>query len=64
MSQNAMRIGWTRESVDNRLHDIMINIHNAARAAAQEFNDPDNYVMGANIAGFRKVADAMIDLGV
>jgi glutamate dehydrogenase (NADP+) len=64
MSQNAMRIGWTRESVDNRLHDIMINIHDAARAAAQEFNDPDNYVMGANIAGFRKVADAMIDQGV
>ena len=64
MSQNAMRLGWTRESVDNRLHDIMINIHNAARSAAAEFNDPDNYVMGANIAGFRKVADAMIDLGI
>ena len=64
MSQNAMRLGWTRESVDSRLHDIMINIHNAAREAAKEFNDPDNYVMGANIAGFRKVADAMIDLGI
>ena len=64
MSQNAMRLGWTRESVDSRLHDIMINIHNAARSAAAEFNDPDNYVMGANIAGFRKVADAMIDLGI
>ena len=42
----------------------MINIHNAARNAAAEFGEPDNYVMGANIAGFRKVADAMIDLGI
>ena len=64
MSQNAMRLGWTSEVVDHRLHEIMINIHNATRTAAKEFNDPDNYVVGANIAGFRKVADAMIDLGI
>ena len=64
MSQNAMRLGWTSEEVDNRLHNIMKNIHAAAYHVAQEFGEPENYVMGANIAGFRKVADAMIDLGV
>ena len=64
MSQNAMRLSWSAEEVDNRLHGIMVKIHNAARSAATEFGDPDNYVMGANIAGFRKVADAMIDLGI
>ena len=64
MSQNAIRLNWQQGEVDNRLHNIMINIHAAARAAATEFGDPDNYVMGANIAGFRKVADAMIDLGI
>ena len=64
MSQNAMRLSWSSEEVDAKLHGIMINIHNAARNAAAEFGEPDNYVMGANIAGFRKVADAMIDLGI
>ena len=64
MSQNAMRLSWSAEEVDARLHGIMVNIHNAARSAAAEFGEPDNYVMGANIAGFRKVADAMIDLGI
>ncbi len=64
MSQNAMRLNWSSEEVDKKLHGIMINIHNAARTAASEFGQPDNYVMGANIAGFRKVADAMISLGV
>ena len=64
MSQNAMRLSWSREEVDQKLHGIMINIHNAARNAAAEFGEPDNYVMGANIAGFRKVADSMIDLGI
>ena len=47
-----------------RLRKIMVNIHAAARAAAAEFGEPDNYVMGANVAGFRKVADSMIDLGI
>ena len=64
MSQNAIRLNWNQSEVDKRLHNIMINIHAAARAAATEFGEPDNYVMGANIAGFRKVADAMIDLGI
>ena len=64
MSQNAMRLSWSAKEVDEKLHGIMINIHNAARNAAAEFGEPDNYVMGANIAGFRKVADAMIDLGI
>ena len=64
MSQNAMRLSWSAAEVDEKLHGIMINIHNAARSAAAEFGEPDNYVMGANIAGFRKVADAMIDLGI
>ena len=64
MSQNAMRLSWTREEVDERLHQIMINIHKAAAEAAEEYGTPGNYVNGANIAGFKKVADAMLDLGV
>ena len=64
MTQNAMRLSWSAEEVDEKLHGIMVNIHNSARAAAAEFGEPDNYVLGANIAGFRKVADAMIDQGV
>jgi glutamate dehydrogenase (NADP+) len=64
MSQNAGRISWTREEVDAKLHRIMINIHKAAYDAAEEFGTPGNYVNGANIAGFKKVADAMLDLGV
>ncbi len=64
MSQNSLRLNWSAEEVDKRLHDIMRNIHSAARSAAAEFGQPDNYVLGANIAGFRKVADAMIDQGV
>jgi len=64
MSQNAMRLGWTSEEVDNKLHNIMKNIHASAHAVAKEFGEPSNYVMGTNIAGFRKVADAMIDQGI
>ena len=64
MSQNAIRLNWNSDEVDSRLHTIMINIHNIARDAASEFGNADDYVMGANIAGFRKVADAMIDLGI
>jgi glutamate dehydrogenase (NADP+) len=64
MSQNAMRISWTREEVDQRLHDIMIAIHKQCYEAAQEYGQPDNLVMGANIAGFVKVADAMLDQGL
>ncbi|MFC1806809.1 NADP-specific glutamate dehydrogenase [Candidatus Omnitrophota bacterium] len=64
MSQNSQRLSWTREEVDNRLKGIMQAIHSAAKNAAEEYGDPDNYVLGANIAGFIKVADSMLDQGV
>ena len=64
MAQNSMRLAWPREEVDQRLQQIMRSIHDAARAASTEFGQPDNYIMGANIAGFTKVADAMLDQGL
>lgn len=64
MSQNSMRISWTREEVDERLHNIMIAIHQQSYDAAEEYGQPGNLVMGANIAGFTKVADAMLDQGL
>nr|WP_307993194.1 NADP-specific glutamate dehydrogenase [uncultured Niameybacter sp.] len=64
MSQNSLRLSWTFEEVDEKLQNIMKNIHNSARLAATEYGDPDNYVLGANIAGFLKVADAMYMQGV
>jgi glutamate dehydrogenase (NADP+) len=64
MSQNSMRYSWTREEVDARLQRIMKDIHATSLAAAERFGTPGNYVNGANIAGFLKVADAMIDQGV
>jgi glutamate dehydrogenase (NADP+) len=64
MSQNSLRLGWTREEVDQRLHKIMINIHEAALKYGKEENGYVNYVKGANIAGFVKVADAMLDQGI
>jgi glutamate dehydrogenase (NADP+) len=64
MSQNSLRYGWTREEVDQKLQRIMKDIHTAAANAANEFGTPGNYVNGANIAGFLKVADAMLDQGV
>jgi len=64
MSQNAMRISWPREEVDTRLHQIMIAIHRNCYETSKEFGKPGNYVLGANIAGFIKVADAMLDQGV
>jgi glutamate dehydrogenase (NADP+) len=64
MAQNSMRYSWTREEVDNRLHLIMKSIHESCVTAADRFGTPGNYVNGANIAGFLKVADAMIDQGV
>lgn len=63
MSQNALKLSWSREEVDQRLHDIMINIHNAAYQASKKYANAGNYVVGANIAGFMKVANAMIALG-
>jgi len=64
MSQNSQHTLWSREEVDTRLQTIMKAIHTAVANAAAEYGDPGNYVMGANIAGFVKVADAMIDQGV
>jgi glutamate dehydrogenase (NADP+) len=64
MSQNSMRISWSREEVDNRLQDIMRRIHQTCVETAIRFGTPGNYVNGANIGGFLKVADAMMDQGV
>lgn len=64
MAQNSMRYSWTREEVDNRLHMIMKSIHKACVETAERFGTPGNYVNGANIAGFLKVADAMMDQGL
>lgn len=64
MSQNSMRMSWTREEVDSRLHQIMKAIHASCLDAASKYSRPGNYVDGANIAGFIKVADAMLDQGV
>jgi glutamate dehydrogenase (NADP+) len=64
MAQNSMRYSWTRDEVDARLHVIMKSIHKACVETAGRFGSPGNYVNGANIAGFLKVADAMIDQGV
>lgn len=64
MSQNSMRLSWTREEVDGRLHGIMNGIHENCVKAAADLGVQGDYVVGANVAGFRKVADAMIDQGV
>ncbi len=64
MSQNSMRLSWTREEVDERLQNIMIAIHKQCYDAANEYGQPDNLVLGANIAGFVKVADSMLDQGL
>jgi glutamate dehydrogenase (NADP+) len=64
MTQNSMRLSWTREEVDNRLKMIMSSIHQTCLDAAEQYGTPGNYVNGANIAGFVKVADAMIDQGI
>lgn len=64
MAQNSMHYSWTREEVDYRLRIIMKNIHGTCLDVAQEFGTPGDYINGANIAGFVKVADAMINQGV
>ncbi len=64
MSQNGMRLAWSREEVDSKLHGIMKSIHKACFETAERFGTPGNYVNGANIAGFIKVADAMLDQGL
>jgi len=63
MSQNAMRLSWSRDEVDQRLHQIMINIHETCAKTAAAYGKPGDYVTGANIAGFLKVANAMLALG-
>ena len=64
MSQNSMRLSWTAEEVDEKLHNIMIDIFHKADDAAKRYGMEDNYVVGANIAGFEKVVDAMNAQGI
>jgi len=64
MAQNSMRVRWTREEVDARLFNIMKTIHEVCARTAEKYGTPGNYVNGANIAGFVKVADAMMDQGL
>jgi glutamate dehydrogenase (NADP+) len=64
MTQNSMRLAWSREEVDARLKTIMANIHRTALNAAEQYGTPGNYVNGANIAGFVKVVDSMLDQGL
>jgi glutamate dehydrogenase (NADP+) len=64
MAQNSQRMSWTREEVDSHLHRIMIDIHENCFRTAEEFGTPGNYVNGANIAGFLKIANTMLDQGL
>ncbi|HEY5860934.1 MAG: NADP-specific glutamate dehydrogenase [Actinomycetota bacterium] len=64
MSQNSMRVTWSREEMDQRLYSIVTRIHEQCRDTAEDYGHPGNYVMGANIAGFVKVADAMLSQGL
>ncbi len=64
MSQNSARVSWSFEKVDRQLNNIMVNIYHNMAAAAKEYGFEDNFVVGANIAGFKKVADAMLAQGV
>ena len=64
MAQNSARISWTFEEVDAKLHEIMVNIYRNLKQASEEYGHPGNLVVGANIAGFLKVADAMIAQGI
>ncbi len=64
MTQNSMRYSWTFEEVDSKLKNIMVNIYKNASQAAKEYGYEDNFVVGANIAGFRKVAQAMMAQGI
>lgn len=64
MSQNSMRLAWTAEEVDEKLHNAMVNIYKNSVAAAERYGLGYNLVAGANIAGFEKVADAMMAEGL
>lgn len=64
MSQNSMRLSWSREEVDEKLQMIMKNIHQSTLEAAEVYGSPGDYLLGANVAGFLKVARAMLAYGV
>lgn len=64
MSQNSERLSWTFEEVDQKLKDIMANIYQNISQAAKEYGHEDDFVLGANIAGFKKVAEAMEAQGI
>jgi glutamate dehydrogenase (NADP+) len=64
MSQNSLRMNWSREEVDSKLHDIMVKIHKNCYETAEKYGTPGNLVNGANIAGFLKVAEAMMEQGL
>jgi glutamate dehydrogenase (NADP+) len=64
MAQNSMRLSWPAEEVDQRLKTIMKNIHQTCLDAANEYGKPGNYMASANIAGFTKVVNAMLDQGL
>jgi glutamate dehydrogenase (NADP+) len=64
MVQNSMRLSWTRQEIDNRLKIIMKDIHKTCLDAAAQYGTPGNYANGANITGFVKVVEAMLDQGV
>ena len=64
MSQNSLRLNWTREEVDQRLNDIMVNIHKNAYETAKKYGREGDYVFGANVAGFLKIAESMLAQGV
>jgi glutamate dehydrogenase (NADP+) len=64
MSQNSMRLSWGRDEVDSRLHEIMKNIHRTCIQASEAYGKKGDYVLGANVAGFIKVANAMLAYGV
>ena len=63
MAQNSQRYFWSAEEVDQKLHTIMVGIHKTAYETSKLFGKPGNYVIGANIAGFLKVANAMVAMG-
>jgi len=64
MAQNSQRVSWTFEEADEKLKNVMRNIYTTASEAAEDYGSPGNLVAGANIAGFIKVADAMLDQGL
>ena len=64
MSQNSTRTAWSFEKVDRKLREIMINIYDNISSVAKEVGQEDNFVVGANVAGFKKVADAMMRQGI